>query len=148
MADVFEVAKYFIGRSMQDDEPVTHLKLQKLCYYALGVYSALENKQLFENTIEAWEHGPVVKELYSKYREHGKSPIEEAIVLGTLNLDETEQKRLSEVYNFFGQYSAWRLREMTHQENPWIEAYRHGLKTSIKYSDIKEFFKDKVTSKN
>ncbi|WP_110558686.1 Panacea domain-containing protein [Helicobacter cinaedi] len=43
---------------------LSKLKFQKLLYYAQGYYTALFNKPLFEENIEAWEHGPVVREVY------------------------------------------------------------------------------------
>jgi uncharacterized phage-associated protein len=57
-----EVADYFItivGESCGED--LTHLKLQKLVYYAQGFHLGLFDKPLFEEPIEAWAHGPVVQ---------------------------------------------------------------------------------------
>lgn len=32
---------------------------------------------------------------------------------------------LDDVYKVYGQFSAWRLRDMTHQETPWLETVRN-----------------------
>ncbi len=44
---------------------ITQLKLQKLMYIAQGIHLALYDAPLFKEEIEAWQHGPVVRELYS-----------------------------------------------------------------------------------
>src|SRR5450631_518283 len=54
------VADYFL--SLVDEEAgdsLSNLKLQKLVYYAQGFSLALTGKRLFDEAIEAWEHGPV-----------------------------------------------------------------------------------------
>ena len=76
MADVFDVAEFFIQVANQsEDDQMTNLKLNKLLYYAQGAYLARTGKPLFENRIEAWDLGPVVPEVYHKYKVCGKNPI-------------------------------------------------------------------------
>ena len=59
MPTVFDVADYFIVRTWCDcesglnDDLMTHLKLQKLVYYAQGFSLAYNNEQLFDEIIEA-----------------------------------------------------------------------------------------------
>ena len=78
-----EIAKWFIARNKADyemgytDELITNLKLQKLLYYAQGCVMALTDEPLFDEDIQAWEHGPVVPEIYHKYKSYGKSGIME-----------------------------------------------------------------------
>lgn len=77
MANVLDVAKYFILLSSRKDEPpITHLKLQKLVYYAHAWYIGLNgpnNPLVEDDSIEAWVHGPVFPRLYHEYRRHGYS---------------------------------------------------------------------------
>ncbi|OQY42717.1 MAG: hypothetical protein B6240_13665 [Desulfobacteraceae bacterium 4572_87] len=57
---------------MLDEEAgdlISNLKLQKLVYYAQGFYLALYDEPLFNEPIEAWTHGPVIRELYRSYNE-------------------------------------------------------------------------------
>jgi uncharacterized phage-associated protein len=64
-----DVAEYFL--TLVDDEAgdsLSNLKLQKLVYYAQGFHLALTEKPLFDEAIEAWEHGPVVPGLYHKLK--------------------------------------------------------------------------------
>ena len=66
-----QVARYFLALTDPDDNDVSNLKLQKLCYYAQGLCSAMRGAPLFVDRIEAWDHGPVVPTLYHEYKQHG-----------------------------------------------------------------------------
>lgn len=57
-------------------EGITHLKLQKLLYYAQGISLGMFDKPIFSENIEAWPHGPVVKEVYSVYNTFGRNNID------------------------------------------------------------------------
>lgn len=53
-----EVARYFLALQDEDaGEGISNLKLQKLLYYAQGIYLAMEGKSLFPERIEAWTYG-------------------------------------------------------------------------------------------
>ncbi|MDR2107714.1 MAG: DUF4065 domain-containing protein [Holosporaceae bacterium] len=120
---VFDVADYFL--CLQDPEAgdyISNLKLQKLCYYAQGFHLAMNNSRLFENDIEAWQHGPVVRDLYYKYKDCGAGILKVSEDFSPKILSETIKELLENIYKIYGQYSAWRLRDMTHQEPPWINA--------------------------
>ena len=55
-----------------------------------------------------------------------------------------ENELLSEVYDTFGQYSAWKLRNMTHQEAPWQETPQNG---TISTEKIKNYFEKEYLAK-
>ena len=44
---------------------------------------------------------------------------------------------LEDVYEDYGQYSAWKLVEMTHNESPWLETEKNSIITVEK---MREFF--------
>lgn len=145
MAKAIDVAKYMIIRAMKDDDPITNMKVQKLCYYAQGVYSKLSSgKKLFEETIEAWQHGPVVRDVYTVYA-HRRGAITTNDDYSNLHFRKLEQEAVDMTYKYFSQYSAWRLREMTHAEMPWVKNYVEGKKKTIPFSDIYDFFDKSIT---
>ena len=122
MLSVFNVADHFLAK--QDDESgesITNLKLQKLCYYAQGFHLALYDEPLFSDDIEAWQHGPVVRNLWNKYKSKGRNPLPVPENHATYTADDETADFLDEVYAVYGQYSAWKLRDMTYGEPPWIE---------------------------
>ena len=123
----FDAAKYFLAQA--DDESgdlISNLKLQKLVYYAQGLHLALYDKPLFPEAVEAWTHGPVVPELYHAYKHHEAGSIPRPGDLDFSTFDAPTRELLDEVYSVYGQFSAWKLREMTHEEAPWKETYAQG----------------------
>lgn len=144
-----QVADYFL--SLVDDEvgdALSNLKLQKLVYYAQGFHLALEGEPLFAETIEAWEHGPVIPALYRGLQQHGPEPVP-APLNGVNRTEYPEHVRelLDEVYSVYGQFSAWKLRNMTHEERPWREAYDRGPASAIELDVMKDYFATLVNAK-
>ncbi|MDF1781944.1 MAG: DUF4065 domain-containing protein [Alcanivoracaceae bacterium] len=142
-----DVAQYFLVRDDQEDAEtgISNLKLQKLLYYAQGFHLAIFENSLFPDHIEAWAHGPVVPNVYHAYKEYGRSaipaPSPEGVTLcSTFGAD--QQEFLNEVYEVFGQFSAWKLRNMTHEETPWLEHEESaGI---IPEEDLKQYFKTRI----
>ena len=137
-----QIAEWFLAYNKkvmeeEDAEYISNLKLQKLLYYAEGTYSAITGNSLFYEPIIAWKHGPVVESVYHEYKENGASGIEFVEPFDFNEIDQETTKILEEVYNYFGQYSAWKLRNMTHEEKPWKETV---LNHEISPKLIEEYF--------
>lgn len=156
MSTVLDVAKYFIYRSKPGTKwAVTHLKLQKLAYYAQGFYLAVNDDEepLFTDRIEAWVHGPVCPTLYRRYSHHYFDEITEDINIDDLDLDDSAIEILDFVWDHFGSYDGKELENMTHDEEPWLNA-RNGLKpyessnNLITRRSIKSYFQSEFISDN
>jgi uncharacterized phage-associated protein len=121
------IAKAIIERSNPEyGDVITNLKLQKLLYYCQGFYLALNKKTpLFDEDIVAWQYGPVVPEIYHQYKDAGSQvilPSQEKV-----DLDNNTIELIDEVYKVYGQFSAIKLMEMTHEESPWKETPIRGV---------------------
>ena len=141
-----DVAKYFL--SVEGDEgEISNLKLQKLVYYAQGFSLALLDEPLFDEPIEAWMQGPVVANLYHRYSHHGSSSIP-APAQFDANIFSREQRRLlGDVYEVYGQYSAWKLRQLTHEEDPWKDNYEEGVSSKqIPLEEMQKYFRDNLVN--
>ena len=158
MESALDIAKWFLFKNNAEaneneieEEPyekITNLKLQKLLYYAQGISLALYDTPLFYQDIEAWPHGPVVREVYEKYSDNKGNPIN--IVMDTN--DESTIERLEQnnkynnilnlAYNNFAIYTAWQLRNMTHEDGtPWdITQKTKGLFKVIENQQIRDYF--------
>lgn len=123
MLSALDVARFFVERANAeaDDNDMTHLKLQKLCYYAEGFSWAVLGRPLFRQPLEAWREGPVVREVYNAYRQYGSARITEVQGGGRIT-DQDALDIMEAVYDYYGQFSAWTLRNRTHREPPWLEA--------------------------
>lgn len=142
-----QIARYFLAKADADvGELVSNLKLQKLCYYAQGLGLAVRGNPMFLEPIEAWLHGPVVPALYQRYRDYRAQAIPAVSDLDVEIYDPADRMLLDDVFDYYGQYSAWRLREMTHEESPWKSAYVDGMNNLITLEALKAFFLGEVTA--
>lgn len=135
-----QVARRFLAK--QDEaagDLISNLKLQKLLYYAQGLYLAWKGTPLYSERIEAWQHGPIIPNAYHAFKQYqGKPiPIEEARTDEPIQDGEIKDF-LNEVYDVFGQYSAWKLRNMTHEEDPYREAEANG--GTISQDSMRRYF--------
>jgi len=146
MASALEIAKYFL--SLGDEEAgdtISNLKLQKLLYYAQGFHLAIFGSPLFEDEIEAWTHGPVVPSVYHEFKTYGGNTIPAQAGLDLADISDETRALLDEVYNVYGQFSAWKLRNMTHEEEPWKHAYDSMPAGTISKDSMKEYFSTLVS---
>lgn len=95
---------------------------------------ALRDEELFDEPILAWAHGPVVESVYHHYKDYGSKGIE---VIEDYDVTEEEDQVLRQVYNSFGAYSAWGLRNLTHGETPWLETDQNQ---EISKESMKKYF--------
>jgi len=141
-----DIARYFLAKSDETiGDLISNLKLQKLCYYAQGLTLATRGTPLFREPIEAWMHGPVVPELYHEFKDNGSGAIPRVTDLDIDTYEPADRKVLDDVYSFFGQYSAWRLREMTHEESPWVDAMAAGASSELSNASMMDFFSTQVS---
>lgn len=146
MPKCMDVANFFLWRARQDEdagEVLTHLKLQKLLYYAQGFHLAMEGKPLFPEQIRAWEHGPVVPDVWHRFKASGSAPIPPPGDFDPGLFSSRQIDLLNDVYRVYGQFSAWRLRNMTHEEPPWKETGRGHV---ITHAAMKRYFNTLVVN--
>lgn len=115
-----EIAKWFVNRvDRESGDTISHLKLQKLVYYAQAWYLANFDEPLFNEDIEAWTHGPVVPSVWDAYKKHHWDSIPKG---PDPKLNPEVVEYLNAVFDQYGDLSARVLEDMTHEESPWIEA--------------------------
>lgn len=136
----------------EDDlyEGLSHLKIQKLLYYADGICLAINEDTLFDEKIYAWQHGPVVKEVYKELSINGREEIPFNVncinIIEEINSYDDLKEILLTTYDNYAGYTAWQLREKTHVPgSPWqITVDSTGLQTEIDRNLIKQYFKDNI----
>lgn len=145
--DVF--AKALLQRANDSGLTMSHLKLQKLAYYSQGYHLAVHSTPLFNAPVKAWQHGPVVSEIYHDYSRFG-----DGIIAIPTQQDFTDHltAQASEIVDFvikkFGRIGAWALRNKTHQEQPWLSHYNESTqqadKQEITQRELTDFFNTEV----
>ena len=115
------VTRYILCKA----EDITPMALQKLLYYAQAFYHALFGEDLFLDDCQAWAYGPVFPDVYYRYKEYGFNPIDKPTEYLQEDFDELTTKEISlldAIIDSFGGYSGTVLRDITHNELPWLEA--------------------------
>jgi len=143
MNKAIDVARYILTLLDEDTagDLMSHLKLQKLLYYSQGFTLVLLNRPLFEEKVVAWQHGPVVPAVWEEFKQYGSDPIPKPVGFDFDVIPEDAQEVINEVYIAYGQFSAWKLRAMTHEEAPWCSTPING---EISHAVMKDFFDDMV----
>jgi uncharacterized phage-associated protein len=120
MPVVQDIAAYILTKQGQ----LAAMKLQKLVYYTQAWSLVWDDAPLFSEAIEAWANGPVTPALYNQH----KGQFVVTTIDGTpSHLTPNQQETIDKVLEFYGDKSSQWLSDLTHQEDPWIQA-RKGLK--------------------
>ena len=96
------------------------MKLQKLVYYSLAWSLVWDDEPLFEETVEAWANGPVIRELYDAHR--GQFAVASIPDSDPDLLDSDQRETVDAVLQFYGEKSSQWLSDLTHMEAPWRNA--------------------------
>lgn len=166
MYDAVQIANFFIQKGINTNNPVTPMKLQKLLYFAYGWYYATNGDKLFDESVQAWKYGPVIKSVYDVTKQYGNQPI-----LGLISVCEDSENCtpivdptdtelsnfLNSIWDVYGKYDGIQLANLTHENgSPWqiVISKHHGHIPKNKAIDddiIKTFFvnfKNKVEGSN
>jgi len=146
MADPLEISKLIINLAYDEPdeaEMVSHLRLQKLLYYAQAWSLAIRGNPIFAGRIEAWKHGPTIPSVYRHYKHFDRQPLPREDP--PVGLTEDECRFIRSVWQYYKQFSATRLRAMTHMEAPWLEARGDcpqdgNCENEISHQSMKDYF--------
>ena len=153
------VANCMLRIAILDDNPLTNMKLQKLLYFAHGWNLAFYDEPLVDKTVQAWRYGPVIPDVYMKFRSYGTNIItrpykglryseqEEEYKVYEPSIKDRERtlQLLKRTWSAYGIYSGDELSQMTHvKDSPWKimwTKYSGVLDIEIPDDLIKDYFK-------
>lgn len=141
--NIFDIADLFIFRLFKKGVYLTNMKLQKLCYF-FWAKAISKNSKFLDIKFEAWQHGPVNRSLYNKYKHLGSKNIDFIYEQEENNIhtfDEIDLKIFEDVLNEYGECETNDLREKSHEEPAWKEANSHGGYSTkvIDYKIVREY---------
>jgi uncharacterized phage-associated protein len=137
----------------------SNLSLNKIAYFAHGSYLARYEKPLIDAKIEAWEFGPVFREIYHEFKRCGERPINylaqdydvetEQLQVVRWDLPSDEEDFLREVISSYLELRAGYLVELSHiVDGPWHQAWHHAGRVNpgmeISNEDILRYFSQQV----
>ncbi len=131
------IANHILDVASETATALTQMQVIKLAYIAHGWNLALKEKPLFDDPVQAWDHGPVIPDLYHAFKSFKKKPVTSKakifdIVDGKLqltepsinDLDDNERafvdQLIRKILSSYGHLTAWQLRDITHMPGtPW-----------------------------
>ena len=127
MYNAIEVAKYVISYCTDLGAPISNLKLQKILYY-LQVHYVKNGSVLFWEDFYAWQHGPVIPEVYYLFSGYGASKIQNRYIT---QIDRVTEVNILPIIEKLRNIAPWELVNMTHvQGGPWDMVYNKGIDTT------------------
>lgn len=139
--DIRAVANEVLARLWGRGVQPTNMALNKLTWFIYERSLTTLNALVSDARVEAWDHGPVFREIYSPAKEYGSAPIEDFLegfsrqqkkmVPVREELDPQVSALIDDVLDEAGEYSAARLRELSHQRSgAWDRVWNSGRRTS------------------
>lgn len=120
MANIFDTAKYIMKKTGKTGP----MKLQRLCYYAQAWSLVWDKKPLFFEDFEAWQSGPVCRELFD-LTEDLFLVSEDDIRGNTENLSDVQKESINAVLEHYGDKSAMWISSLSRLEEPWNIAIKN-----------------------
>lgn len=150
------IANFFLDLAKSSGELISPMKLQKLVYYAHGWYAGYTGQPLIDETIEAWQYGPVISSLYHDFKQFGSGAINrkatnfDGVTFREVPPPEDPVIRtfLQNVWSSYSPFTGLKLSELTHStDGPWDKTWKasNGTRgTDIPFEDIAAHFKAAV----
>jgi uncharacterized phage-associated protein len=124
--DARQIANWFVARAARDGKALSIMSLLKLIYFAHGWHLEMFKRPLVGNSIEAWQYGPVIPEVYHAFRMQGITVTGE-VATPRVTISTEVENLLEQIYEVYGRLSPFRLSELTHEEGgPWSIARQMG----------------------
>lgn len=128
-----------ICKSGNIDSSLTPMQVIKLTYIAHGWTLGLLGRPLIREHVEAWQYGPVIKELYQAVKKYGDRPVACIDDAPAVELDPQELDIVQQVCRLYGGLTGIELSRLTHKPGtPWAESYERGSRSVRISNDLIE----------
>ena len=122
-----EVAKYIINKCTSDGKLITNLQLQKILYYVQMYFLKNQKRAIFSDEIEAWQFGPVIREVYDYFCGSGAMTIY-YIQIGGSNIAYEDAILIDKIVEEKRDLNPWKMVKDTHEKGKaWDLIYQDGL---------------------
>jgi len=139
--DIRAVANAVLKSAWDRGLEVTNMSLNKLVFFVLERALVERNVWLTKARLEAWDHGPVFREIYTHSKKFGEQPVTELIKAYSVHqrrfldvptqLDEETAADIKAVTDKLAHFPAARLRALSHsKDSAWDWVYNASQKTS------------------
>ncbi|WP_425369318.1 Panacea domain-containing protein [Gemmiger formicilis] len=136
-----DVARYIINHEATEGRTVSNLRLQKLLYFVQCAFLGVLGHACFNDIIEAWDYGPVVPDVYRKYKVYGGTMIP-ADSVSKQKFDADEKNLVDLMLDTCAAKQTGELVNITHMQAPWRDAYVPGMNNLISQDAIRQYVQE------
>jgi uncharacterized phage-associated protein len=134
--DVRAIANFILEKGREAGRPVTNITINKIIFFLHAWYLAKTGKPLVSAKIEAWDYGPVFREIYWEFKSFENKPISKHAArrnpvtaekeICPIELTEEDRDFLEPLLGKYLKISASKLIELSHVPGgPWDQVYNH-----------------------
>lgn len=154
------VANYIIEYAHKHHKVITNLHLQKILYFLQAATLVRFDAPIINGEFSKWNYGPVMREVYSSYKDFGSSPIDGfapniSIENGEWKInkpqkidtsileDKTIKSFIDNTISKLLEMNAWQLVDLTHEQDLWKKDEAkivHHSADDYSNSEIKQYF--------
>ncbi len=145
------IANSILNIAHKAGKQLTNMQLQKLVYFAHGWHLALKGEPLLEDTVNAWNFGPVIPPLYNSLKKYGNGIVTEPIKRKdqetgeVVSFEEPEseyvKQLLQRVWEIYGNMTGAQMSYLTHQpDTPWDCTWKKEKFSIITNESIRDHF--------
>lgn len=119
------------------------MQVLKLVYISHGWQLGLYGRPLVNESIEAWQYGPVIPSVYHRYKRFGSRFIDDIPAVLPLDFDSSEANTIDQVFEGYGNRSGVSLSSLTHEPGtPWsITVAQSGIGAVISNDLIEDYYR-------
>lgn len=136
MYDVRALANWVLDEGARRGVSISNMSLNKIVYFVVENALIDRGELLTDAKIEAWEHGPVFRELYHEFKKFGDGPIasramkfdinSRCMVVASQEFDPQDETLFHSVLDDYIHLSASHLRALSHRQGgPWDRVWWH-----------------------
>jgi uncharacterized phage-associated protein len=128
--DARAIANILLAKGMSEGVSLDPMKLLKLTYIAHGWMLGLTGKPLFQQAVYAWPYGPVIPDVYQRFKRFGHSAVDAPAIKWDrmqgkwtpfeATLDENTAAILDRTWQLYKPFTGQELSALTHAKGtPW-----------------------------
>ena len=121
-----QIAAEVVRQYHEKGKSITNLKLQKVLYYIQVKCLQKNGVPAFEDNIEAWRHGPVVRDVYNAFCAYIANPISDDdpdVTKNQVKIDDATSQCIADIVDRTIPYDPWELVDKSHESAPWRSAF-------------------------
>ena len=140
--DISNYILYYYKHSK--DYYISNLRLQRLLYYCQAKWLVDNNAPLFSDDILSWDNGPIVRNIYRRYKPYGSAIIPTDTITETdiIMINDNDRKILNRILDKCIEITSNDLKDITVANSAWKDCYQVHRENVIPHDKIKEFFKE------